>query len=810
VHSHQSLEATPIISDVALFDRNSGSLLERLLFNNRRVVLVLSVVATVILGMLAAQVRLNASFVKMIPTEHEFIRNFLDHQEELRSQGNAIRIAAAARGGTIIDADYIATLQKLSDEIYLLPGVDRAFMTSLWTPTTRWLAVTEDGLESGPVFPEDYDGSPAGLETVRRNIERTGRVGELVAGDFSSSAIFVPLYEHDNTTGEPLDYGHLSATLEELRTKYAAQGIDLHIVGFGKVVGELIAGVVTVLEFFSIAILLATALLYWYTRCVRSTLLVVFCSLVAVLWQLGFLPLLGFDLDPYSVLVPFLIFAIGMSHGAQKMNGVLQDIGRGAHRFVAARYTFRRLFLAGFTALMCDAIGFAVLLIIRIEVIFELALVASIGVAILIFTNLILLPVLLSFVGVSSSAARRSITAEIADETVARHPLWAFLDLFTRRRYAAMAVAAGLALGIGGWTVGRHAPIGDIDPGAPELRRDSVYNRDNAYIIQHYSTSSDTLVLMVDVPESMCTQYDTLVVLDDLEWRLRQMPEVESTSSLASFSRLMIQWMTEASPKWYELVRNQAAINDFSPTIPRSLKNFACSFLPFYVSLRDHKAETLRTVISRVEAFVNDPRNQGPNFRILLAGGNAGIEAATNEVITVADREMLLWVYGAVAIFCYISFRSWRSVVCAILPLILTSVLAQAIMVWMGIGIKVATLPVIALGVGIGVDYALYILSVTLVGLRRGESLSTAYFKALLFTGKVVLLTGVTLAIGVVTWVAAPIKFQADMGILLSFMFIWNMLGALILLPALVYFLKPVRGSTTAVGQTGLAGREAA
>jgi predicted RND superfamily exporter protein len=150
---------------------------------------------------------------------------------------------------------------------------------------------------------------------------------------------------------------------------------------------------------------------------------------------------------------------------------------------------------------------------------------------------------------------------------------------------------------------------------------------------------------------------------------------------------------------------------------------------------------------------------------------------------------MLFYIYGAVILMSLITFRSWRVVVVAVLPLVLTSLLAQALMVWLGIGVKVATLPVTALGVGIGVDYALYILSVTLARMREGASLSEAYYRALLFTGKVVMLTGFTLAAAVITWAFSPIKFQADMGVLLAFMFLWNMLGALILLPALGCFL---------------------
>jgi len=192
-------------------------------------------------------------------------------------------------------------------------------------------------------------------------------------------------------------------------------------------------------------------------------------------------------------------------------------------------------------------------------------------------------------------------------------------------------------------------------------------------------------------------------------------------------------------------------------------------------------------VVNHVEAFAR--LNDTAETKFLLAAGSAGIDAATNIVVKDAWRTMLVMVYGAVVLLCFVTFRSWRAVVVAVLPLVLTSFLAEALMVRLGLGVKVATLPVIALGVGIGVDYALYILSVTLTQLREGKSLSQSYYRALLFTGKVVMLTGVTLAVGVITWVASPIKFQADMGLLLAFMFLWNMLGALVLLPALAHFL---------------------
>ena len=209
--------------------------------------------------------------------------------------------------------------------------------------------------------------------------------------------------------------------------------------------------------------------------------------------------------------------------------------------------------------------------------------------------------------------------------------------------------------------------------------------------------------------------------------------------------------------------------------------------MPVIAYLADHKAETLARVVDTAERFAAE--HGTPERQFLLAAGNAGIEAATNIVVRDANRSMLFYVYGAVILLCFITFRSWRAVVVAIVPLILTSILCEALMVVLGMGVKVATLPVIALGVGIGVDYALYLLSIQLAQQRAGVPLALAYRRSIQFTGKVVALVGITLAAGVVTWVWSPIKFQADMGILLTFMFVWNMIGALILIPALSHFL---------------------
>jgi predicted RND superfamily exporter protein len=172
-----------------------------------------------------------------------------------------------------------------------------------------------------------------------------------------------------------------------------------------------------------------------------------------------------------------------------------------------------------------------------------------------------------------------------------------------------------------------------------------------------------------------------------------------------------------------------------------------------------------------------------------LATGNVGVMAATNEVVVAAQFPMVMWLYVAIIVLCLISFRSWKATVCVVLPLIIVSDLAYALMVFLEIGLKTSTLPVVALGVGIGVDYGIYLCSALMERLEKGDSLEDAICFAYATMGTSVVFTGLALSIGVGTWAISALKFQADMGVLLAFMFLVNMLGAMLLMPALASWL---------------------
>jgi predicted RND superfamily exporter protein len=771
--------------------------LERVIFSFRPLLLIVFLLATVFFAYQTAGLRPDASFEKMIPMEHPYIQSFMKHMSDLGAAGTTIQVAVEHTSGDIFDPQYLDLLQKVNDELFYLKGVDRNRMRSLWTPNVRWTEVTEKGFEGDKVIDSDYDGSERAMKQLRHNILRSGEVGRLVSDNYRSSIVQAPLIDTDPTSGEPLDYWELSKSLEKnVREKYEQLSVDssgqptvkIHIIGFAKIIGDLLDGITAIFIFAIITLLITSVLLFLYTRSLRGTLSPLLCSIIAVIWQLGLLTTLGYGLNAYSILIPFLVFAIGVSHGVQVVNAFLGESIAGHARQASARRAFRALYIPGMTALVSDAIGFITMVLIPIQVIKDLGIAASIGVAVVVLTNLVLLPIMMSYIGITRKTLEHHRKARSND--VLRDTAWRLLAHLASARVARVSIAvaaAGFALGIYG---GQYLKIGDLDPGAAELHPDSRYNLDNAYITDNYATSSDILVVMVETAEEACAQYRNLELVDRFTWHMQNIQGVSSAMAATEVSKMYAAGYNEGNLKWATINRDQRLLGSTFDQMPSALMNTRCSLLPVALFLTDHKAETLQRVVDAAEAFAQLNRQEGIHF--VLAAGNAGIEAATNQEISTARTRMMLLIYGVVSALVLLSFASWRAMVCIVVPLALTSFLAQALMAYLGIGVKVATLPVIALGVGVGVDYGIYIYSKLASFLRRGMGIQEAYYNTLTTTGEAVSLTGVMLAVGVATWIWSPIKFQADMGLLLTFMFLWNMVGALWLLPALAHYLiKP-------------------
>ena len=752
------------------------------IFRHRTALVIGFAALTAVMAVFASQLRVDASFNKSLPLEHPYIRTFTKYQNEFGG-ANRVLVALMVRTGDIFTAPFFTELKRATDEVTFLPAVDRTQVQSLFTPNVRYIEVVEDGYSGGNVIPADFTPSPANFARVRENILKSGKLGQLVANDFTGAIISAQLLEIDPRTGEKIDYLRVAAGLEALRQRIEKESggtIEVRIIGFAKVIGDISDGARGVLLLFGVSILV-TALLVWkYAGRWKLAAAPVVCSLVAVVWQLGGLTALGFGIDPFSILVPFLVFAIGVSHGVQKICTFRNEVFAGHDGPTAALFAFKRLIVPGVVALMTDVVGFITMMVIKIPTIHELAITASLGVAVIIITNFFLLPILLSYLRLPASYAQW-----VVDRRAKTDAFWARLAKGLKPVPSMLIIVLFVALGFWGEWQAREIRIGDTQAGVPELRQNSRYNIDSRVITEKFSIGVDVLSVIVETVPNGCVDYDVVSLMDRFEGQIRQVPGVQSVISLPSMAKIVNAGFSEGSLKWRVLPRNpQALAQAVSPIeTATGLLNRDASVMPVMIFLSDHKAETLRAVTTAVTAFSAAHPSDKATF--LLASGNAGVMAATNEVVQAAERPILYWVFGAVIALCLITFRSFRATLCIVVPLAIVSYLAYALMVSLGIGLKTSTLPVVALGIGIGVDYGIYLFARLLSGLKGGEQFEDAMFEAFKDTGTAIVFTGLTLAIGVSMWIFSDLKFQADMGLLLTFMFLVNMFAAIILLPAM-------------------------
>lgn len=766
------------------------NVLELILFRHRMFVIGLFAVITAFLIFMATQIKLGASFSKNVPLNHEYMQTYLEYQKDFGG-ANSILISVCDADGDIFNQDFFAALKGVHDQLYFIPGVNRVLVNSLFSPSVRFVEVVEDGFAGGPVIPADFTPDERGLQIVKSNIEKAGIVGRLIATDYSCAMVSTQLFDIDPSTGDKLDTLAFAEQLErETRGKFETDKITIHVIGFAKMVGDVADGAKGVVVFFAIAIVITTILVWFFCRSVLLTLLPIVCSLIAVIWQIGLLSWLGFSIDPMSILLPFLVFAIGVSHGVQMINALGKHVATGMHGKEAAQCCTRTLLVPGIIALLSDTIGFLTLLAIDIGIIRELAITASIGVAVVILTNLLLLPVLASFIRFNPKYVER-----VKNPNPAIDRLWGKMAVFAQRKVALGVVAVSVLLYVLALNHASNMRIGDLHAGAPALHEDSRYNMDTALITERFSITSDIFKVIVEVQENGCTYHSTMDLIDTFQWQLLNVEGVQSGVSLPSVAKQVNAGYNEGNVNWHMLPRNKQSLVQASARVETStgLLNADCSVMPIVLFLEDHKAETIDRVVAEVKRLAKKYETDEVKFK--LASGPVGVMAATNEAVSEAQAPMMWYVYGAVIILCLLSFRSVKATISVVLPLYLVSTMAQALMVELSIGLTVSTLPVIALGVGIGVDYGIYVLANMSPLIAQGKNIHEAYLQALKERGSAVIFTGVTLAIGVSTWVFSALKFQMDMGILLTFMFIVNMLGAIIVLPSLCALLWGEKGN---------------
>lgn len=752
-----------------------------LLMDWRKGLLALFVLLTLALGYSATHTQLDPGFNKQIPVRNEYMVNFLNFSQYFTG-ANRFLVSVKWKGeGDIYNRDFLETLNKVTDDVFFINGVSRASVTSLFTANVRYIEITEDGFFGDVVVPPRFTGSADDLGQVRSNVARSGQIGRLVANDLTSSMVRADLQDLDPQTGKSVSYAEVARQLEDIRAKYSNDNIEINIVGFAKLVGDVVDGLNTVIGFFVIAFVITGVLLWLYSRSWRLTMVALVVALLPVVWLLGLLPLLGLGIDPMSILVPFLIFSIGVSHAVQMTNAWKQDVLAGHSSVQAARSAFCNIFIPGSLALLMNALGFGVIMLIDIPIVHELGVTACIGVMLMIVTNKLMLPIILSYLNLEPGVLKQGLKAHT------QHPLWWRLSALAEPKPAlAVFVVSLLLLGVGAYKA-RDLAVGDIGMGAPELRADSRYNLDNQKIIGSYAIGLDVMSVFVQVKgiEEACLAPQVMRAIESFDFQIRSVTGVQSVQSVAGMSKNVIAGNNEGNPRWSAIPGSERGLSQGARAyLPDDgLVTEGCQRMQILVFLADHEGPTVAHVVNETKRIIAGL--QTPEVQFLMAGGNVGVMAASNDAVKQAEVVMLAALFGSVALFCWLTFGSLRAVLCILVPLAIVAILCNALMATLGIGLKVATLPVMALGVGVGVDYGIYLYERIQHEMAAGKDLRNAFYQAMCQRGTAAVFTALTMSIGVCTWAFAPLKFQADMGVLLAFMFLVNVLGAIFLLPAL-------------------------
>lgn len=774
---------------------------EEFCFTHRGLILSVLFVLTAVMGWFALQLRMDAGFEKQMPLGHEYIQTFQTYRNDVLG-ANRLNIVVRAREGKIWTPAGLKRLYEVTQAVTYLPSVDRLGVQSLWTPNTFVNEITEEGFRADPLIagtitPDQI--TPELIAGIRQAASQGGFIGTMVSRDEAGAMVVAELAETDRD-GRRLDYVAYNRILEDqIRAKFEDTDFEVQIIGFAKQIGDIADGAASVLEFCAVALLLTALAVFWYCRSIAFTVLPIVCSLASLVWQFGTLRLLGYGLDPLAVLVPFLVFAIGVSHGVQQINFIVRDLAHGKTTMQACRASFSGLLIPGLLALVTAFVTFITLLLIPIPMVRELAVAAALGVAYKIITNLVMLPVAASYVTMQPGWAQRAMA------TSQRRANWLRpVARLAEPRLAAWTLAAvAVVFGVSVWQSSDRV-VGTLQPGAPELRSEARFNRDAVSISTSFDTGLDWLTVVFESPENSCENPAIAAWQDDFVWQVGSVEGVLSAVSFAGQMRLFNEGYNEGHPKMSAVPIDGANYSGLAAEIGRTrgMMRGDCSMTAVHLFLADHKATTINRVIDAVTRFRDAEPLPGSSIR--LASGNAGVLAAINDEVHKSELPMMLHVYGAIVLLVALVYRDFRAVLACCLPLTVGTFIGYWFMKELQIGLTVATLPVMVLAVGIGVDYAFYIYNRLQLHLASGQPIVKAIEHSILEVGAATIFTAITLAVGVATWSFSELKFQADMGKLLAFMFMVNMVMAMTALPAFAVWLEKIFPRHTPVRAPGL------
>ena len=764
--------------------------LETVLFGARALVLVLVVALTIASAWLASGLKFDTDLERQLPLTHPYAKTALAYKDKIAGL-NSVQIVVETANGNIWTPGFLRTLNDVTQELSYMPSVLRESVTSLWTPNAFVYEATEGAVEGRQLIPATVTPDAldeASIARIRADAFKGGYRGKLFGLDGKAAMIHASILPQmpDGTVPDLIAVGNELET--KIRKKFERDGIAVRIIGFTKFVGDIANEAYDVLAFFALAFAASALALWYYSRSLALTLIAVFVSIASIVWLLAIVHLAGLRLHPLGLVIPFLIYIIGVSHGVQQINRFLAAVAKRGHSPIeAAKRTFRRLWVPGIFSTVTVLASFAALLLLPIPFVTDLAVIAIVGVALKFLSNMIVLPLAISYVPFDARAVDRQRRL-----LAARQKFMLGFARDARALPALLILATSVALSAIALWYAAKIEVGSSRPGAQELWQSARYNVDSAAVAKNFDLDLDSFVVVTVAPVDACVDYTVMAAIERFGLAMRKVEGVKSVMSLPEASRFVYSIVQEANLKWRVLPKapDVLAVATGAISDTTGLRNADCSLLPIAIYLTDHSDRTLRRVAAAAEAFI--AANKMPKVTFRLATGNGGVLAAINDAVREARIVAPLLVFGVIGILVFAAYRDWRAVPCCLAPLGLTNALGLGLLAWLGIGLTVTTLPVFVLAAGIGVSFGLYLYERIEQHLREGAPMTEAFALSLREEGAAIVYTALTLALGVGCWAFSGLKFQADVGWLLAFLVLANALAAITVLPAMAVLLDRI------------------
>ncbi|WP_430423292.1 efflux RND transporter permease subunit [Methylibium petroleiphilum] len=763
---------------------------EEWLFANPKYVLGMILAATLGFATQLPSLKIYTDFSDLLPQKHAYIQTY-NRIKETFGGANVIVMAVEVEQGTIFNDRTLKLVYEATQGLDSLPSVNHNTVASLTHRTARKVYLTADGNFASESY---YDvrkttRTTEELEQLREDVMANPRVfGLLVSPDFKAALIKAQLNEGD------IDYAKTFAALQDVRHKLEQPGHKIYVTGNPVLTGYVYTYLNQIIAILMYTLALLALLLILYFRRFYGVFLPLVGIALSSIWGLGFMALLGYNLEPLSMPIPFLIAARATSHGVQLVARYYEELAVTHSGKQAARNALDALFRPGSLAIVVDAIGIAVLVLGAAPFNWKLGVSAGFWGLAVIFTVHFMVPLALTVLP-------QPKTTENKNQGVRR-----FLAVLMARTGSTSTGAAAILvisalLMLGGVALSTKVQIGESEAGSPILKRDHDYNRSTQAINARFPGSEELHVIARTAEKGGIKRPEVLHAIEQFQAHMQSDPALGGVKALPALVRSVNRLTHSDDPRWMQIPDNEAEVGGLmftymaSSPIPGALAEFVnadeneANMVFFY---KDQRAETISRAVALAEEGAALIESRVPGLKIELGGGLIGVTAAANEALHTDHMLIIPLVMASAFLLVMAYYQSVHAGWLMVLPMLFATVMTYAFMAWRGIGISVNTVPVIAVGVGVGIDYAVYFMDRIREEFETTHDIRQAAINAFSTTGYAVSFTALTLIAGVVMWIfLSDLRFQSDAAILLSFMLVVNALAAMLIVPAWCVVFKP-------------------